>query len=113
VLLPLYCCWSDADAVCSRGVDLIRAEYVPDNVDEIEETVLRLRQKVGPVGFVFSSGGIGPTHDDKTYGAIAEAFGEGATAKGAALHTIKGCCFDSLMCEAASYSFQLIPSILD
>jgi molybdopterin-biosynthesis enzyme MoeA-like protein len=38
--------------------------------------VLRLKSKVGPGGVVFSSGGIGPTHDDVTYEAIAGALGE-------------------------------------
>ncbi|KAJ9524098.1 hypothetical protein QJQ45_022546 [Haematococcus lacustris] len=61
--------------VCSRGVDLVRVEFVPDQADDIAATALRLRQRVGPSGFVFSSGGIGPTHDDVTYPALATAFG--------------------------------------
>mmetsp|Transcript_19004 Transcript_19004/g.32507 ORF Transcript_19004/g.32507 Transcript_19004/m.32507 type:complete len:295 (+) Transcript_19004:2-886(+) len=59
----------------SRGVDLIRCEFIPDQRDEIIQTAQRLRQLVGPRGFVFSSGGIGPTHDDVTYEALAHAFG--------------------------------------
>ncbi|KAJ9523700.1 hypothetical protein QJQ45_020127, partial [Haematococcus lacustris] len=59
----------------SRGVDLVRVEFVPDQADDIAATALRLRQRVGPSGFVFSSGGIGPTHDDVTYPALATAFG--------------------------------------
>lgn len=61
---------------CSRGVDLVRVEFVQDDVEDIKATVQQLRQRVGPDGFVFSSGGIGPTHDDVTYEAIAAAFGE-------------------------------------
>lgn len=61
---------------CTRqGVDLVRAEYIPDDVDDIRQTVLRLKDRVGPDGVIFSSGGIGPTHDDVTYAGIASAFG--------------------------------------
>jgi len=59
----------------ARGVDLVRVEYVPDECDEIAESAKRCRAKVGQDGFVFTSGGIGPTHDDKTYEAIAKALG--------------------------------------
>lgn len=59
----------------SRGVDLVRVEYIPDNKEDIKATVIRLRERVGPQGAVFTSGGIGPTHDDVTYEAIADALG--------------------------------------
>ncbi|EFJ40156.1 hypothetical protein VOLCADRAFT_120055 [Volvox carteri f. nagariensis] len=59
----------------SRGVDLIRVSYIPDSRSDIREAVLDLRGRVGPSGFVFTSGGIGPTHDDVTYEAVAEAMG--------------------------------------
>ena len=53
----------------------MRVEYIPDNRDDIKETALKLRARVGLSGFVFSSGGIGPTHDDVTYESLASAFG--------------------------------------
>eukprot|EP00198_Chlamydomonas_reinhardtii_P000221 XP_001689556.1 predicted protein [Chlamydomonas reinhardtii] len=59
----------------SRGVDLIRVTYIPDSRETIKEAVLDSRRRVGPGGVVFTSGGIGPTHDDVTYEAIAEAMG--------------------------------------
>ncbi|KAG2487547.1 hypothetical protein HYH03_013826 [Edaphochlamys debaryana] len=59
----------------SRGVDLVRVSYIPDSPQEIRETVLDSRRRVGPDGFVFTSGGIGPTHDDVTYEAVADAMG--------------------------------------
>lgn len=59
----------------SRGVDLVRAAIIGDDKREIVEEVLRLRDKVGPDGFVFTSGGIGPTHDDITYESVAGAGG--------------------------------------
>lgn len=46
-------------AVCSQGVDLVRAEYVPDDKQDIISTVLRLKERVGENGVIFSSGGIG------------------------------------------------------
>ena len=64
-----------AKLLFSRGVDLTRVEFVPDDVDDIARSVLALRDRVGPDGFVFTSGGIGPTHDDVTYEALAKAFG--------------------------------------
>jgi len=59
----------------SRGVDLVRVECIPDDVEEIGATSRRLQRLVGNDGFVFTSGGIGPTHDDVTYEAIAKEFG--------------------------------------
>jgi molybdenum cofactor synthesis domain-containing protein len=58
----------------SRGVDLVRLEVIPDQHEDVVATVRRLSTLVGPQGYVFTSGGIGPTHDDVTYAAIAEAF---------------------------------------
>ncbi|HEY4188470.1 MAG TPA: competence/damage-inducible protein A [Polyangia bacterium] len=54
------------------GVTVGRIEVVPDQLDVIAESVRRLSS-----GFdwVFSSGGVGPTHDDVTLPAVAAAFG--------------------------------------
>ncbi|MEW5302604.1 MAG: hypothetical protein WDW36_005372 [Sanguina aurantia] len=64
-----------AKLLYSRGIDLVRAEVIPDDVSDIKATLLRLRQVVGPTGMIFTSGGIGPTHDDVTYEAVAAATG--------------------------------------
>lgn len=48
----------------SRGVDLVRVEMIPDDKRDIVETVLRLRERVGDGGFVFTSGGIGTLGPD-------------------------------------------------
>ena len=54
------------------GVDLRRVVYIPDDAAEIAATVLDLSARFT---HVFTSGGVGPTHDDVTMLAIARAFG--------------------------------------
>jgi molybdenum cofactor synthesis domain-containing protein len=54
------------------GVELTALHCVPDRVDAIVETLLLERRRVG---FVLTSGGVGPTHDDVTLGAVARALG--------------------------------------
>ncbi|KAI9247561.1 MoaB/Mog domain-containing protein [Helicostylum pulchrum] len=53
------------------GIDLKRVETIPDDYDSIAETIKRLSSQHD---IVFTSGGIGPTHDDITYEALARAF---------------------------------------
>ncbi|KAF4040747.1 putative molybdopterin binding domain [Phytophthora infestans] len=66
-----------AKLMLRRGVDLKRVVVVPDEEDAIIKTVQELSDFVGPSGYVFTTGGIGPTHDDITYESIAKAFGVG------------------------------------
>ena len=54
------------------GVSVGRIEVVPDVAADITETVRRLAPRFD---VVFSSGGVGPTHDDVTLPAVGEAFG--------------------------------------
>jgi molybdenum cofactor synthesis domain-containing protein len=54
------------------GVDLRRIETVPDEVPVIVDS---LRRSLGAAKWVFTSGGIGPTHDDVTIAAVSQAFG--------------------------------------
>jgi molybdenum cofactor synthesis domain-containing protein len=54
------------------GIDLKEARVVPDIEDEIAAAVNALREHYE---YVFTTGGIGPTHDDITADAIARAFG--------------------------------------
>ncbi|ETK95817.1 hypothetical protein F441_01354 [Phytophthora nicotianae CJ01A1] len=70
-----------------RGIDLKRVVVIPDEEETIVSTVRDLSQMVGPSGYVFTTGGIGPTHDDITYESVAKAFDRGveyhtATLKG-------------------------------
>src|SRR3954464_10535110 len=55
-----------------QGIRLAEVRIVPDVSDRIAETVNVLR---GEHDYVFTTGGIGPTHDDITVDAIAAAFG--------------------------------------
>jgi molybdenum cofactor synthesis domain-containing protein len=56
------------------GVDLRRITVIPDALDDIATTV---RDASTRYDHVFTSGGVGPTHDDITIAAIAHAFGVG------------------------------------
>ncbi|WND02512.1 molybdopterin-binding protein [Temperatibacter marinus] len=53
------------------GISLAEVRIVPDEFDEIIPAVNRLRAKYD---YLFTTGGIGPTHDDITAEAIAKAF---------------------------------------
>jgi molybdenum cofactor synthesis domain-containing protein len=63
-----------ADYLTSIGVDLKEARVVSDAEEEIVAAVNALRARYT---YVFTTGGIGPTHDDITADAIAKAFGVG------------------------------------
>ena len=61
-----------ADYMTALGIDLREARLVPDVEDEIVAALNALRQRYT---YVFTTGGIGPTHDDITADAVARAFG--------------------------------------
>lgn len=63
-----------AGELTQRGIRLAEARVVPDEQPAIVEAVNALRARWD---HVFTSGGIGPTHDDITADAIAAAFGVG------------------------------------
>jgi molybdenum cofactor synthesis domain-containing protein len=56
------------------GVELRRVVILPDDVEAVAREVLSLSQAHD---VVFTSGGVGPTHDDRTVEAVARAFGVG------------------------------------
>jgi molybdenum cofactor synthesis domain-containing protein len=60
-----------ADYLTVLGIDLKEARIVPDIEDEIVQAVNALRKRYT---YVFTTGGIGPTHDDITADAVAKAF---------------------------------------
>jgi molybdenum cofactor synthesis domain-containing protein len=61
-----------ADFLTAHGIDLKEARVVPDVADDIAAAVNELRPRHT---YVFTTGGIGPTHDDITADAVAQAFG--------------------------------------
>ncbi len=63
-----------AKGLTEVGVKMAEARVVPDIEGEIVEAVNALRAKYD---YVFTTGGIGPTHDDITADSIAAAFGVG------------------------------------
>jgi len=54
------------------GIRLAEVRIIPDDLDRIGETINALRSQHD---YLFTTGGIGPTHDDITVDAIAAAFG--------------------------------------
>jgi molybdenum cofactor synthesis domain-containing protein len=53
------------------GVDLCRIAIIPDELTTIASTVRTFSRQYD---FVFTSGGVGPTHDDVTFEGVANAF---------------------------------------
>ncbi|EZA56360.1 hypothetical protein DMN91_010350 [Ooceraea biroi] len=56
----------------AAGVRLERVTVVPDVVDHIAKEINNVSNQHA---IIFTSGGVGPTHDDVTYEAVAKAFG--------------------------------------
>jgi len=63
-----------ADHCTNIGIQLKEVRIVPDEQDKVVETINTLRAEYS---YVFTTGGIGPTHDDITADCIAKAFGVG------------------------------------
>ena len=61
-----------AEFCTELGIDLKEVRVVSDETDEIVDAVNALRARYT---YVFTTGGIGPTHDDITADAVAKAFG--------------------------------------
>ncbi|RJQ15125.1 MAG: competence/damage-inducible protein A [Nitrospiraceae bacterium] len=56
----------------SLGVDVRRISVIPDEIETIGEEAAGFSRKYD---YVFTSGGVGPTHDDVTMAGIAKGFG--------------------------------------
>jgi molybdenum cofactor synthesis domain-containing protein len=75
-----------ADHLTRIGIQLREVRIVPDEEDEIVGAVNALRTRYT---YVFTTGGIGPTHDDITADSIARAFGAGIDVDPRALALMK------------------------
>src|SRR3954468_5026004 len=61
-----------AEYLTAIGIDFKEVRVVPDEEDEIVAAINALRQRYT---YLFTTGGIGPTHDDITADCVAKAFG--------------------------------------
>src|ERR1700752_4332167 len=61
-----------AEYLTAVGIDLMEVRVVPDEEAAIVDALNALRQRYT---YVFTTGGIGPTHDDITADCVAKAFG--------------------------------------
>ena len=61
-----------ADCLNKLGINLREARIIPDVEEKIISTVNEMRKEYT---YVFTTGGIGPTHDDITADCVAKAFG--------------------------------------
>jgi molybdenum cofactor synthesis domain-containing protein len=75
-----------ADYLTNIGIQLKEVRIVPDEEPEIVAAVNALRARYT---YLFTTGGIGPTHDDITADAIAKAFGVGIDVDERALTPMK------------------------
>ncbi|NVP58028.1 competence/damage-inducible protein A [Mycoplana rhizolycopersici] len=74
-----------ADMLFLAGIDLKEVRIVGDEEEMIVEALNALRSRYD---YVFTSGGIGPTHDDITADAVAKAFGIPCTHDKAAMELL-------------------------
>jgi molybdenum cofactor synthesis domain-containing protein len=76
-----------AERLAGKGIALTEIRVVPDLEDKIIKAVNELK---GRVDYLFTTGGIGPTHDDITAESIAKAFGVKLEANAEALKILQG-----------------------
>lgn len=81
-----------ASELRSLGVDVRRIVVIPDDVDAIAREVAGAS---GGHSYVFTAGGVGPTHDDVTMEGIARAFGLGTVTSERIMRVIRQRCGDA------------------
>src|ERR1700743_1573340 len=76
-----------AEYLTNIGIDLKEVRVVPDEEPEIVTALNALRARYT---YVFTTGGIGPTHDDITADCVAKAFGVAIGSDPRAVALLKG-----------------------
>ncbi|MDP3371968.1 MAG: molybdopterin-binding protein [Candidatus Paracaedibacteraceae bacterium] len=77
-----------AERLDKAGIKLLEVRVIPDDEEAIVESVNTLRANYT---YVFTTGGIGTTHDDITAACIAKAFGVQLVENDEMLEILKGC----------------------
>ena len=95
-----------AQFLAPLGIPVVECRTVSDEEDRIVEAVNALRQRCT---YVFTTGGIGPTHDDITVDAVAEALGfwEGELGRRVVLLEIGA--REAIACGWVRFSRSLLP----
>ena len=75
-----------ANQLTKIGINLCEARFVRDDAAIIISNIVELRTKFD---YLFTSGGIGPTHDDITTDCVAEAFGRQVSVRSDAFKILK------------------------
>lgn len=95
-----------AEKLGAKGIALIEIRVVPDTAEKIIRAVNELR---GEVDYLFTTGGIGPTHDDITAESVARAFGVGLEQSAEALTILQGHYGDESALNEARLKMTMIP----
>ena len=75
-----------ANKLTETGINLSEARFIRDDAAVIVSNIVELSTKFD---YLFTSGGIGPTHDDITTDCVAEAFGRQASVRSDAFNILK------------------------
>ena len=75
-----------ANQLTKIGINLREARFIRDDAAVIVSNIVELSTKFD---YLFTSGGIGPTHDDITTDCVAEAFGRQVSVRSDALNILK------------------------
>ena len=75
-----------ANKLTEIGINLSEARFIRDDAAVIVSNIVELRKKFD---YLFTSGGIGPTHDDITTDCVAEAFGRQVSVRSDAFNILK------------------------
>lgn len=94
-----------AHALNAQGIQLSEVRIIPDIAQRIIQAITECRARFD---MVFTSGGIGPTHDDITSECVAEAFGVAMRCHEESFHALKAL-FDPGSFNAARQKMAWLP----